>query len=302
MNVPPLVFYAEILLVVVLAALAAAWMLYDPNQRPATAPGVVHRFADRQRDIATSLGVATRTWILLRAGVAVLALLIGSLTSLWTVAALGALLGWFGLPWLLGGRMTKRRLAMERAVAALVREVANLMQQSNLPLDRALREAARNPAPQLARILAPLRSDRSVPDCLLDVAAIARTPLVDMLCIAVLVARTHDPAAFVRVSDEVLGPVLDVAIEIQEENNATVAQQRSAAIAIGIVMAVLFFAVMRVQTMHAFYASFGGQIVVMAVIGCYLFLVWLLGQIAKPIAWTRWNVEAVRREMEGLLA
>lgn len=302
MNVPPLVFYAEILLVVVLAALAAAWLLFDPHQRPAAAPGIVHRFMERQRDIASSLGVAVRTWVLLRLAVAVLALLICSLTSLWTIAVIGALLGWFGLPWLLGGQMTKRRLAMERAVAALVREVANLMQQSNLPLDRALREAARNPAPQLVRILAPLRSDRSVPECLIDVAAIARTPLVDMLCIAVLVARTHDPAAFVRVAEQVLGPVLDVAIEIQEENNATVAQQRSAAIAIGVVMAILFGAVMRVPTMHEFYASFAGQLVVLGVIACYLFLVWLLGQIAKPIAWTRWNVDAVRREMEGLLA
>jgi hypothetical protein len=301
-NVPPLVFYAELLLVVVLAALAAAWILYDPTQRPAGGLGAVHRFIERQRDIAISIGVALRTWLLLRVAVSVLGLLLGSLTSLWTIAVLGGALGWFGLPWLLRGRMTKRRLAMERAVMALVREVASLMQQSNLSLDRALREAARNPAPELRRVLGPLRSDRSVPECLTEVAALARTPMVDMLCIAVMVARTHDPAAFVRVAEQVLGPVLEVAIEIQEENNATVAQQRSAAIAIGIVMGILFFSVMRVPTMHDFYASFVGQLVVLLVIGCYLFLVWLLGQIAKPIGWTRWNVDAVRKEMEALFA
>lgn len=302
MNVPPLVFYAEILLVIVLAALAAAWLLYDPNQRPTVAPGALHRFMERQRDIASSLGISPRTWLLLRIAVSVLGLVLGSLTSLWTIAVLGCLLAWFGLPWLLAGQMVKRRLSMERAVAALVREVANLMQQSNLSLDRALREAARNPGPQLTRILAPLRSDRSVPECLTEVSEIARSPLIDMLCIAVMVARTHDPAAFVRVAEQVLGPMLDVAIEIQEENNATVAQQRSAAIAIGVVMTILFAAVMRVQTMHTFYASLAGQLVLLFVIAAYLFLVWLLGQIAKPIAWTRWNVDAVRKEMEGLFA
>jgi hypothetical protein len=302
-SVPPLVFYAEIVLVLALAGLASAWLLYDPDQRPGSrSTHRLHQFMERQRDISASTGMRLRTWMLLRAAVALLGLLIGSLTSLWTVALLGALLGWFGMPWLLGGRAAKRRLSMERAVVAMVREVANLMQQSNLSLDRALREAARNPVPELNHILRPLRSDRSVPECLTDVAKIARSPMVEMLCIAVMVARTHDPAAFVKVAEQVLGPILDLAIEVQEENHATVAQQRTAAIAIGVVMGVLFFAVMRVPTMHQFYATFAGQIVLLMVILSYLGLVWLIGQIAKPIAWTKWDVDSVRKEMEVLLA
>jgi hypothetical protein len=299
--VPPLVFYAEIVLILALGGLAGAWLLYDPEQRPRPSRRLNH-FVERQRDLSASIGMRLRSWLLLRTAVGLLGGLIGSLTSLWTVALLGALMGWFGMPWLLGGRAAKRRLAMERAVTALVREVANLMQQSNLSLDRALREAARNPVPELVTILGPLRSDRSVPECLTDVARIARSPMVEMLCIAIMVARTHDPAAFVKVAEQVLGPILDLAIEVQEENHATVAQQRTAAIAIGIVMGILFFAVMRVPTMQAFYASFVGQVVLLMVILAYLGLVWLIGQIAKPIAWTKWDVDSVRKEMEVLLA
>jgi hypothetical protein len=301
MTVPPLVFYAEIVLVFALAALASAWLLYDPEQRPRRRIEL-NRYVDRQRDLSATVDMRLRTWLLFRSGVGILGFLIGSLTSLWTIAIMGALLGWFGLPWLLGGRVAKRRLAMDRAVIAMTREVANLMQQSNLSLDRAIREVARNPAPELSGLLAPLRSDRSIPECMAEIGRKARSPLVSMFCIAVLVARTHDPAAFVKVAEQVLVPVLDIAIEVQEENHATVAQQRAAAIAIGVVMGVLLFAVMRVQTMHDFYAGFAGEVVLLIVVLSYLGLVWLIGQIARPIPWTRWDVEAVKREMEVLLA
>lgn len=302
MIVAPLVFYAEIVLVLALAALAGAALLFDSEHRAARRSELTRRFVDRQRDLAASLGMRLRTWFFLRIAIGLLGVLIGSVTSLWTVALMGGLLGWFGLPWLLGGRMSKRKLAMERAIAALIREVASLMQQSNLTLDRALRETAGNPAPELRGILRPLLSDRSVPECLVEVARLARSPMASMCCIAVMVARTHDPAAFVRVAEQVLGPVLDVAIEVQEENHATLAQQRTAAMAIGAVMGVLFFAIMRVGTMHDFYASFTGQLVLLVVVLFYLGLVWLIGQIARPIPWTRWDEEAVRREMEVLLA
>lgn len=298
MNVPPLVFYAEILVVLALGALAAAWLLYDPDQRPRMPNRRANQFMERQRDISAATGIRLRTWLLLRLAVALLGGLIGSLTSLWTVALLGALLGWFGMPWLLGGRAAKRRLAMERAVSALIREVANLMQQSNLSLDRALREAARNPVPELEHVLSPLRSDRSVPECLADVARLARSPMVEMLCIAVMVARTHDPAAFVRVAEQVLGPIVDLAIEVQEENHATVAQQRTAALAIGVIMVVLFAAVMRVPTMHDYYDTVVGQLTLVVVVASYLALVWLIRQVARPIPWTRWNMTAVKRETE----
>ncbi|MGH7881728.1 MAG: type II secretion system F family protein [Candidatus Dormibacteraceae bacterium] len=300
MIISPLIFYAEIVFVLALAGLATAWLLYDAEQRPAPSQQW-QRFLERQRDLATNFGGHLRRWLLLRGGVAALGFLGGSLTSLWTAALLGAGLGWFGFPWLLGGRMAKRRLALERAAAALGEEVSNLMQQSNLSLDRALRETARNPVPELAMVLAPLRSDQSIPDCLCEVSRLSRSPLVDLLSIGVMVARTHDPAAFVKVFQQVLKPILEVAIGVQEENQATVAQQRTAAIAVGVVMGILMLSVMRVPSMHDFYSSLPGQLVLFFVVLSYLGLVWLIGQIAKPITWTTWSVAQVKAEMELLL-
>jgi hypothetical protein len=107
--------------------------------------------------------------------------------------------------------------------------------------------------------------------------------------------------ALVKVIEEVLIPVLGVTVEVQEENHATVAQQRAAAVAIGIIMLVLFAAIVRVPSMHAFYDSLAGQLVLLLVATMYVGLVWLIGRIARPVPWVEWDVDAVRRETEALL-
>jgi hypothetical protein len=151
-------------------------------------------------------------------------------------------------------------------------------------------------------VLAPLAGDQPVAASLTEVALRARSPLVDLVVSALLIARTHDPMALVRVVDEVLRPVLQVSVEVQEENHATVAQQRAAALAIGVIMALLLAAVMRVPSMQAFYLSPQGQLVLLAVLGMYLALVWAIGQVARPLRWVAWDVEALRRETEALVA
>jgi len=108
--------------------------------------------------------------------------------------------------------------------------------------------------------------------------------------------------ALVRVIDDVLRPLLQVSVEVQEENHATVSQQRAAALVIGLIMAALFLAVMRVPTMQAFYVSAGGQLVLLGVFAMYLGLVWVIGQVARPLRWVAWDLEAVRRETEALVA
>jgi hypothetical protein len=224
------------------------------------------------------------------------------LSGIPTVAAGGLGLGLFALPWLLAGRAAQRRLRMERALTGFLLEVRNLMQHSNLALDRALREAARNPAPELAPALAPLAGDMPVAAALTGLARRARSPLVDIVASALLIARTHNPRALVKVIDDVLLPVLGVTVDVQEENHATVAQQRAAALAIGVIMVVLFASVMRVASMHAFYGSPAGQLVLLAVAAMYLGLVWAIGHVARPVRWVEWDVDAVRREAEALVA
>ena len=301
--VPPLVFAAEVVLVLVLAGAAAAVYLGAPRgdlrERAAEA---VRPYLDRQRDVAYGLGLKPRHWALLRAGAAMGGLGLGALTGVPVVTVGGLVLGLFAVPWLLAGRAAQRRLRMERALVPLLLELRNLMQQSNLALDRALREAAANPVPELAPVLAPLAGDASVAESLTEVARRARSPLFDLVVTALLIARSHNPRALVNVIGEVLVPVLDVTVEVQEENHATVAQQRAAALAVGVIMVVLLAAVMRVPSLHSFYDSAAGQLVLVLVAAMYLALVWCIGQVARPVRWVAWDIEAVRRETEALVA
>jgi hypothetical protein len=190
---------------------------------------------------------------------------------------------------------------MERALSTLALSIRNLMQQSNLALDRALREAARSPSPELSWVLSPLAADVQVSEALVEVARRARSPLGDLLVTAMLVARAHNPLALVKVTDEVVLPLMEQAVEVQEENHATVAQQRTAALAIGVILGILFFSVMRVPSLYAYYSTAGGQLVLLLVMAMYLGLVWLLGRMARPLEWVEWDISAVRREAEALI-
>jgi hypothetical protein len=67
-------------------------------------------------------------------------------------------------------------------------------------------------------------------------------------------------------------------------------------------MALLLAAVMRVPSMQAFYLSPSGQVVLLAVFSMYLALVWAIGQVARPLHWVAWDIDALRRETEALIA
>lgn len=300
--VPPLIFAAEIVLVLALAAAAAAVFLGAGADAPRRRwAALANHHLERQRDLAQTLGLRLRAWLGLRLACATAGLVAGALSGAPTLLIGAAALGLLGLPWLLAGRAARRRLDMERALAGLVVEVRDLMQQSNLALDRALREAARSAAPELRHVMAPLAGDRPVADCLVEVARRARSPLAEIVVSALLIARTHNPMALVRVIEEVLRPLLEVSVDVQEQNHATIAQQRAAAVAIGVIMAFLLAVVMRVPSMQAFYVSPPGQVVLLAVFGMYLGLVWAVGQVAKPLRWTAWDIDALRRETEALV-
>jgi len=301
-QAPPLFFAAEIVLVLTLSAAAGLFLLGAPTGKTQGGRALAGRYFERQKDLAQSLGLRVRTWLLLRLLSGTAGMLAGVVTGIPVLTAGGAAVGLFGLPWLLAGRAAKRNLSMERALSGLVIEIRDLMQQSNLALDRALREAARGPAPELRFVLAPLAGDEPVADSLVQVAGRARSPLADLVITALLIARTHNPMALVQVIDDVLRPVLEVSVEVQQENHATVAQQRAAALAIGVIMSLLFAAIMRVPSMQAFYGSAPGQVVLLAVFAMYLGLVWVIGQVARPLRWVAWDMEAVRRETEALVA
>jgi hypothetical protein len=54
--------------------------------------------------------------------------------------------------------------------------------------------------------------------------------------------------------------------------------------------------------MQAFDLSPPGQLVLLAVFAMYLGLVWAIGQVARPLRWVAWDIEALRREAEALVA
>lgn len=301
MRLTPLLFYGEILLVLSLAAGTAAWYAgVDVTSVRRATRSIVRPYLERQRDIAQGLGLSYRNWMLLRLAAILAGAGLGALSGLGMVLAGGALLGLFGLPWVLSGRAAKRRLQMEREIASVIRDLRNLMQLSNLSLDRALREIGRSPYPSVGYALAPLAGDMPVSEALMAAAARARSPLVTMLTSALLISRTHNPAGFIAVADDVLIPLVEVTVDIQQENHATLAQQRTAAFAIGVILVVLFAAVMRVPTMRAYYDSLAGQGTLLLVAAGYLGLVWLIRQVARPIPWTRWDMHALKRETDML--
>src|SRR5262245_4175265 len=102
---PPLVFAAEIVLVLALSAGAGALFLGIPLDAPRERWRELARpYLDRQRDLAQSLGLRLRTWLLLRLLCAGAGLAAGALTGALTLALGGAALGLFGLPLLPAGR------------------------------------------------------------------------------------------------------------------------------------------------------------------------------------------------------
>ncbi len=295
-RLPPLALLAAIVLVFALSAAVAALELGVPPPRIWRRPTL-----DRQRDLAREVGCGLGAWLGLRAGCAIGGLAAGAATGIPSLALGGGLLGLVGVPWLVAGRAAQRRLDMERALAALVLEVQALMRQSNLALDRALREAARHPAPALAWVLAPLAGDAPVATCLEEVGRRAHSPLADLVVTALLLARTHGPETFAQMAEQVLNPVLELSVEIQEQNHATLAQQRAAALAVGTIMLGLLVAVLHVPSMHDFYVSAPGQLVLLSVLAMYVALVWLIGRVARPLGWAEWDLAAVRREAEALV-
>jgi hypothetical protein len=97
--VPPIVFYAEIVLVLTLAAGTGAWFAgIDPRGLAGRGRGLIRPYLERQRDIAHGLGLSYRNWMLLRVLATLIGLGLGLLTGLGIAVLGGALLGLFGLP------------------------------------------------------------------------------------------------------------------------------------------------------------------------------------------------------------
>ncbi len=291
--------FAGLLVVIVCAAGGAAAILdldmpaFSRERRPSP-------LLERERDLAANLGWRWRTWVAVRVSLVVAGIGLGLLSRIWILVVIGGLLGTFGFRFALAGRAASRRLRVERAFLGRLRDLRDRMAVGNQSLDTALQEIGRNPGPELEYVLAPLARGGSALENIVAVGMRARSPVVEYACAVLLWTRSRSLDALIEAIDELLLPVGEAQLAVQEEASVTLTQQRAVTIAMSALMLVMFAVVVRVDTFRAFYQSFQGNVVLVAVVLLFALLVGLLGLIVRVRGWTRWDLHRLAEEQERL--
>jgi len=260
------------------------------------------RFLENEKDLASALGIDPRYWIWSRFGLVVASLAFALWTGIWLLFIAGPILAWTGIRFALSGRGNARRLRRERAFINQLRNLHDRMAISNQSLDTALQELGRNPGPDLGYVLEPLNRGGSVVENIVDVGRRSRSPIIEYACGVLLWSRTRSLDSLIQAIDEVLIPISEAQLAVQEEAQATLAQQRAVTFAMSGLMVVVFLTIVRVDTFAAYYRSATGNLVLALVILMFFFLVWTLGVIVKVSPWTRWNLRRLADEHERLNA
>ncbi len=255
---------------------------------------------ERERDLAANLGWRWRTWVALRVTLVVAGVGLGLLSRIWVLVIVGALAGTLGFRFAIGGRAASRRLRVERAFLNRLRDLRDRMAVGNQPLDTALQEIGRNPGPDLEYVLAPLVRSGSVADNIVAVGERARSPVVEYACAVLLWTRSRSMDALIEAIDQLLLPVGEAQLAVQEEASVTLTQQRAVTVAMSVLMLVMFAVVVRVDSFRHFYQSLEGNLVLVAVVLLFALLVGLLGVIVRVRAWTRWDLRRLAAEQERL--
>lgn len=210
------------------------------------------------------------------------------------------LVGMLGFRFALAGRAASRRLRVERAFLGRLRDLRDRMAIGNQSLDTALQEIGRNPGPDLEYVLAPLARGGSVLENIVAVGVRARSPVVENACAVLLWTRSRSLDALIEAIDQLLLPVGEAQLAVQEEASVTLAQQRAVTIAMSVLMLVMFIVVVRVDSFRSFYQSGLGNVVLVSVVLLFSLLVGLLGVIVRVRTWTRWDLRRLAEEQERL--
>jgi hypothetical protein len=260
------------------------------------------RVLDRERDMAANLGWRWRHWVAVRIALVSAGIGIGVGTRIWVLLVIGGLLGSFGFRFALAGRAATRRLRMERAFLARLRDLRDRVAIGNQSLDSALQEIGANPGTDLDYVLSPLAQGGSMVDSIVEVGTRARSPVVEQACGVLLWTRSRSLDALIEAIDGVLLPVGEAQLAVQEETAVTLTQQRAVTLAMSALMTVMFVIVVRVDAFRAYYQSFQGSMVLVAVAVTFALLVAMLGVIARVRSWTRWDLRRLADEQERLNA
>jgi uncharacterized membrane protein (DUF485 family) len=288
------------LVVVIACAAAAVAAILDVDiqaLRPRHAPSP---FLERERDLAANLGWRWRDWVAVRLTLIVAGIGLGLVSRIWILVLIGALVGAFGFRFAVAGRAASRRLRVERAFLGRLRDLRDRMAIGNQSLDTALQEIGRNPGPDLDYVLAPLASGGSVLDNIVAVGVRARSPVVEYACAVLLWTRSRSLDALIEAIDQLLLPVGEAQLAVQEEASVTLSQQRAVTVAMSVLMLVMFVVAIRVDSFRSFYQSAAGNAVLVAVVLIFALLVSLLGLIVRVRTWTRWDLRRLADEQERL--
>ncbi|HEY8676055.1 MAG TPA: hypothetical protein VIO13_08840 [Candidatus Dormibacteraeota bacterium] len=287
-------------LVVIACAAGAAAAIVDLDLHALRRDRPPSPLLERERDLAANLGWQWRSWVAVRLLLITAGVGLGLLSRIWILVLIGGLVGTFGFRFALAGRAVSRRLRVERAFLGRLRDLRDRMAIGNQTLDTALQEIGRDPGPELEYILAPLARGGSVLDNIVAVGVRARSPVVEYACAVLLWTRSRSLDALIEAIDELLLPVGEAQLAVQEEASVTLAQQRAVTIAMSVLMLVMFAVIVRVDTFRAFYQSLEGNVVLVLVVVIFALLVGLLGLIVRVRDWTRWDLRRLAQEQERL--
>ncbi len=294
----PLPFFISILLMLALGLVVLlAVGGFTPGRARGRTGRLLEPLLERERYVATGLGWSLRVWLTIRLSAFGLGAVIGTLIGTPVVIlGLGAI-GLFGVPWWLSARAGQRKLEMDRALVPLMINLVNLLSQGQQTLNHALKDLAVNPDQRLAYALEPLKNADSVSDALVEVARRGMSPMLERVCVDLLLSLDQAPEAFIEQAQKILIPQYDQDLEIQARNHAAVAGGRQNGLIVVMVMALAFVVVMRVDSLRATYASFVGQVMLIVDGLMVMGILGILGVMTPKTPWVRWDVAAVREQM-----
>jgi Flp pilus assembly protein TadB len=294
----PTLFFMQVLLLVALG-LTVVLFLFTGSSRSARRERfkAFDPLLDRERYVATGLGLEFRAWVILRVSTIAVALAVGTLVGTPVVILGCTALAVFGLPWWLTARAAQRKLEMDRSLVPFMISVVNLLSQGQQTLDQALKELAQNPDRRLAYALEPLRNTESVSQALVQVARRGLSPMLERICVDLLLSLDQTPEAFIEQAEGILIPQYQQDLQIQASNHAALAGGRQNGLIVILVMALAFVVVMRVDTLRVAYTTAFGQIMLVVDALMVMGILWLLSALTPKSDWIRWDVAAVVEQM-----
>ena len=287
--------------VIIACACGAAAMILDLNLRSAV-PKREGGYAllEREKDIAAGLGWPWQRWVGMRISFIVLGFILAILTNIWLLYLVGPIAGAIGFRFALAGRAANRRLKMERAFLGQLRNLRDRMSVSNQSLDTALQELGRNSGSELEYVFAPLKRGGSVVANIVEMGVRSRSPVVEYAAGVLIWARSRSLDSLIQAIDEILIPVGEAQLAVQEESMVTLTQQRAVTFAMSALMGFMFVVVVRVDIFRTYYQSLSGQIILGIVVVIFSGLVGVLGVIVRVGNWTRWDLRRLARQQERL--